>query len=107
MNRIEEAKKLMQEAVPMGAMLEVHYYGRQLVSMKENAEAFRIFKANYDKNPNVFTTNVGMARGYSATGDFKKALTFAKAALAQAPDERNKSNVEAMISKLQESKDVN
>jgi len=40
-------------------------------------------------------------------GEFKKILPFAKAALAQAPDQRNKENIEIMIKKLEEGKDVN
>jgi tetratricopeptide (TPR) repeat protein len=107
MNRMEEAKKVMEEAVPMGDMLEVHFYGRQLLSMKQNHEALKIFKRNYEKFPNVYTTNMGLGRAYSANGDLKKAMTHIKAALAQAPDERNRLNVENMIKKLEEGKDVN
>jgi tetratricopeptide (TPR) repeat protein len=107
MGRTEEAKRVMDEALPMGAMLDVHFYGRQLQSQNESKEAFKVFKLNYDKNPNQFTTNVGMTRGYSALGEYKKALPYAKAALVQAPDERNKDNVEIMIKKLEEGKDVN
>jgi hypothetical protein len=62
---------------------------------------------NYDKFPNVFTTNVGLGRAYSASGDFKKALQYMRAALLSAPDEGNKSNVSAMIKKLEEGKDIN
>ena len=107
MNRMEEAKKVMQEALPMGTMLEVHFYGRELISLKENDEAFKVFKQNFDKYPNEYTTNVGMGRAYSAKGDYKKALQYVKAALPKAPDERNKLSVEGMIGKLQEGKDVN
>ena len=64
-------------------------------------------KMNYDKFPGVYTTNVGLGRAYSATGDFKKALQYMKAALPQAPDELNKNSVTAMIKKLEEGKDVN
>jgi len=107
LNRNEEAKKIMEEALPMGTMLDVHFYGRQLLNQKESKEAFKVFKVNYDKNPNQYTTNIGMTRGYSALGDYKKALSYAKAALAQAPDAGNKSNTEVMIKKLEEGKDVN
>jgi tetratricopeptide (TPR) repeat protein len=107
MNRIAEAKKVMEEALPMGSMLEVHFYGRQLISMKEKDEAMKVYKMNYKKYPNVYTTNVGLGRAYSAIGDYKKAMSYFKAALPQAPDERNKANVEVMIKKLQEGQDVN
>jgi tetratricopeptide (TPR) repeat protein len=107
MNRIDEAKKVMEEALPMGSMLDVHFYGRTLIGMKQTDEALKVYKQNYDKYPNVFTTNLGLGRAYSAAGNFKKALTYVKAALPQAPDERNKISVEGMIKKLEEGKDIN
>lgn len=107
MNRAEEAKKVMEEAIPFGTVNEVHQYGRTLLRQNQVQEAFKIFKMNYDKFPNVFTTQVGLGRAYSAMGDYKKALQHMKAALPLAPDEGNKSNVSAMIKKLEEGKDVN
>ena len=107
MGRADEARKVMEEAIPLGNVTDVHYYARTLVNIKENKEAFRVFKLNYDKNPNVFTTNVGMGRGYSAIGDYKKALTYMKAALSQAPDDLNKTSVEGMIKRLEARQDVN
>ena len=107
LNRMDEAKKLMEEALPLGTMIEVHQYGRTLVNAKEKAEALKVFKVNYEKYPNVFTTNVGMGRGYSANGEYGKALDYLKAALPQAPNELNKTSVAAMIKKLEEGKDAN
>ena len=107
MNRVAEAKKVMEEALPLGTMLDVHFYGRQLLGMKETDEAVKVYKMNYEKYPNQFTTNVGMGRAYAAKGDYKKALSYMKTALPQAPDDGNKIHVEAMIKKLQENQDVN
>lgn len=107
MNRTTEADALMKEAIPFGNMNELHQYARTLLAAKRSKEAFDVFKANYDKNPNQFTTNVGLARAYSANGEYKKALELMKAALPQAPNELNKNSVAAMIKKLEEGKDVN
>jgi tetratricopeptide (TPR) repeat protein len=107
LNRDAEAKTIMDEALPMGTMLDVHYYGRTLLAAKKAKEAMEVYKANYQKYPNVFTTNVGMGRAHSATGEYKKAITYMKAALPQAPNNLNKNSVEAMIKKLEEGKDVN
>jgi hypothetical protein len=107
MNRLEEAKKIMEEATPMGSVAEVHQYGKTLLAMKQIPDAMKVFKANFDKFPNVFTTNVGMARAWSGSGDYKKALGYLKAALPQAPDGLNKTSVENMIKKLEEGKDIN
>ena len=62
MNRVAEAKKVMEEALPLGTMLDVHFYGRQLLGMKETDEAIKVYKMNYEKYPNQFTTNVGMGQ---------------------------------------------
>lgn len=107
MNRVDEAKKVMEEATPLGSVAEVHQYGKTLIAMKQLPEAMKVFKANYAKFPNVFTTNVGMGRAYSANSDYKKALGYLKAALPQSPDGLNKTNVENMIKKLEEGKDIN
>jgi len=107
MKRIDEAKKVMVEALPLGTMTDVHFYGRQLLSLNEVDEAFKVFKGNFDKYPNQYTTNVGMGRAYSAKGDYKKALTYMEAAYTQAPDEGSKNNAQGMISRLREGKNIN
>ncbi|MGZ5218832.1 MAG: DUF2911 domain-containing protein [Chitinophagaceae bacterium] len=107
MDRVDEAKKVMEEAIPMGTMIEVHFYGRTLLNMKLKQDALKIFKINYDKFPNVFTTNVGLGRAYAAVGEYKKALQYMRAALPQSPDVTNKGRVENMIKNLEEGKDVN
>jgi hypothetical protein len=107
LNRNAEADSLMMQALPLGKVNDVHGYARQLLTEKRTKDAFNIFKINYDKHPNEFTTNVGMARGYSGMGDYKKALAYAQKALPQAPDPGNKSSVENMIKKLQNGQDIN
>jgi len=107
MNHTAEADALMKDALPMGTVLQIHTYARQLLQQKKNKEALDVFKINYDKYPNEFTAQVGMARGYSAVGDYKKALAYAQKALPQAPDKGNKDNVEKMIKALQDGKDIN
>lgn len=107
MNRMEEANKVMEEALPLGSMLDVHFYARTLQSQNQPKEAFKVFKINYDKYPKEFTTNLGMGRAYSALGEYKKALPYMKVALPLSPDEANKARVEIMIKKLEEGKDAN
>jgi hypothetical protein len=105
--RDEAADKFMAEALPLGKIFELHQYGRQLITDKKPKQALEVFQFNYKKNPDVFTTNVGLGRGYSATGNYKKALGYMEAALKQAPDEINRISVEGAIEKLRDGKDVN
>jgi tetratricopeptide (TPR) repeat protein len=107
MSRTDEAKKVMDEAVPLGSMLDVHYYGRGLLNQNQAKDALSVFKSNYDKYPEEFTTNVGMARAYSALAEYNKALTYMKKALPKAPDEMNKTRVNEMIAKLEKGTDIN
>lgn len=107
LGRNTEAAEVMKKALPFASMQEVHQYGRQLLNLKNYKEAFEVFKMNYDKNPGQFTTLMGMARGYSALGDFKNALKYANMALPLAPDANNKNNVMTIIDKLKQGKDVN
>ncbi len=107
LGRTDEAAQLMKKALPLGDMQDIHQYGRQLLGLKKNKEALDVFKANFQKYPNQFTTLMGMVRGSSANADYKTALKYAQQALPLAPDTNNKNNVEGMIKKLQEGKDVN
>jgi hypothetical protein len=50
---------------------------------------------------------VGLARGYSAAGDYKTALKHAEIALTQAPDPLNKKSLEDAVSRLKLGKDMN
>lgn len=104
LNKPDEAKVLMTEAMPLGTLNELHQYGRSLLAQKRNQEAYAVFKANYDKNPNQFTTNLGMSRALVALGKPKDALPYLQAALPQAPNALNKTNVEAMIKAINEGK---
>lgn len=107
LNRQSEADALMKEAMPLATMQELHNYGRQLLRDKKAVLALEAFKLNAQKNPNVFTTNMGLMRGYSANGDFKNALKYAKLAQPLAADKANKDALEGFIKMLQEGKDIN
>jgi tetratricopeptide (TPR) repeat protein len=104
MGRKQEADQAMASALEMGSAVELHQYGRQLLSQQKNAEAFAIFEKNWKKHKGAWPTNAGMMRGYSAMGNYKKALEHAKLALAQAPDEQNKKFIKGAIKSLSEGK---
>lgn len=107
LNRQAEADGLMKEAMPLATMQELHNYGRQLLKDKKAALALEAFKLNAEKNPAVFTTTMGLMRGYSANGDYKSALKYAKLAQPMAPDKASKDALEGFVKMLQEGKDIN
>lgn len=102
MGREGDAQTIMQTAVhlPTATSLELHQYGRQLLAAKKNQEALEVFKLNAERNGDAWPVNVGLARGYMAVGDYKKAAEYAQKAVAQAPDPVNKKNLEAMAQTL-------
>ena len=107
LNRGADADAIMKAALPLANMQEIHTYGRSLLQQKKNKEALEVFKMNHQKNPTAFTTIVGLTRGYSANGDYKNALKYAKMALPLAPNGPNKIFIEDAIKKLEEGKDIN
>ena len=107
LGRDAEADEVMKKALPFGDITDLYFYARNLARHKKGKEAFEIFKLDYDKNPDQFLTNAGMARAYSAIGDYKKALTYAQKAKAQATDQPNKDTTDRMVKTLEEGKDIN
>ncbi|MEO5647496.1 MAG: DUF2911 domain-containing protein [Chitinophagaceae bacterium] len=107
MGKKAEADVLMKDAMPMANMNELHQYGRKLLTEKRSREALEVFIMNDKKNPNNFTTSMGLVRGYSANGDYKNALKYANSASAIAPNKNSKDLVAGMIVKLEAGKDVN
>jgi len=106
MGRDAEADKIMQTAIhhPSATAVQIHQYGRQLLTAGKKQEALEVFKLNAERNGEAWPTNVGLARGYMAVGDYQKALEYARKAAAQAPDNQNKQNLEAMVRSLEDGK---
>ncbi|MBC7981927.1 DUF2911 domain-containing protein [Candidatus Parcubacteria bacterium] len=107
LGRDDEAATVIRNSMQYASMLDIHFYGRQLLTANKKEQAFDIFKANLAKYPKQFTTMMGMARGYSAMGDYKNALKYAQQAQPMAPDNLNKQAVDTAIGKLREGKDMN
>jgi hypothetical protein len=106
MGRKADADAIMKNALPYADQFEAYVYASGLIAAKRLKEAFEVFKMNYDKFPNTLFTIIGMASGYSALGDYKKALDFAKKALPYARG-GNKLEIERNIKDLQSGKDMN
>ena len=107
LGRNGEADAILKESLPLANMQELHQYGRSLIQQKKPKEAMEVFKMNYSKNPNQFTTLMGMTRGYSANADYKNALKYATMALPLAPNEPNKQFLQSAIEKLKKGQDIN
>lgn len=104
MGNEKEAATIMSTAMESATAQELHNYGRQLLNENKLTEAFDVFQKNYTKNKGAWPTNGGMMRIYSAMGNYKKALEFAKAALAQAQDEPTKKFLQDAVKTLEQGK---
>jgi tetratricopeptide (TPR) repeat protein len=104
LNKKEEAEKMMKTAIDKATVTELHNYGRQLLAEKKVTEAIEIFEMNYKKFNGIWPTSAGLMRGYSAKGDFKKALEFGKKAVVDAPSPEVKKIMEAAVETLSNGK---
>ena len=109
LNRTDEAASTMQSAIShaTASPFDIHAYGRQLLAQGQKQKALEIFELNAKRFPKTWPVNVGLARGHSATGNYKAALKYARLALAEAPDQLNKDSMAAAVEKLQRGEDIN
>jgi tetratricopeptide (TPR) repeat protein len=95
----EEGTKTMDRALAMpdATPIDLHGLARFQQMQGDSALAQRIFFANAKRFPNQWPVNMGLARAYVMQGDKKRGVEYAKKALAQAPDEANRKNIENLI----------
>lgn len=107
--RAEESQKTFDKALnhPSAQPVQIHQAGRTLMAAGNKEQAMRVFQFNAKRFPNQWPVHVGLMRGYAAMGDKKKALEEGKLALAQAPDEGNRKNLQGLVKQLEEGKDIN
>jgi tetratricopeptide (TPR) repeat protein len=102
----DEAKATLAKALDRASPLQLHVYARGLQGEKRTDEAFAIFRTNYKKHPDQWFVHSGMARVYTAQGDYDSAVKEMKLALTAAPD-NNKSAVEGLVKRLENKEDIN
>lgn len=107
LNRIPMADSTMNDALTLANANQYTAYGRILISQKRADKALEVFLASQKKFGDVYLVNGGLVNGYSAKGDYKNALKYAEKALAQAPNDNAKKQIEGLIAKLKEGKDIN
>lgn len=107
MGKTAEADKVMEEAMPMAGVFQLHSYGRELIAQGRKEKAVEVFQYNAKKHPGQWPVDYGLARGYSALGDYKRALTCLEKAEKQCPDQLNLNNIIANKEKLKKNEDIN
>ncbi len=109
LGRADEATVVMDQALPLGSAVQIHQYGRRLLGAKQFPKALEVFKYNAQRYPDVWPVNYGLARGYSAVGDYKAALEALLKAQKQVPagDAVNATAVATNIEKLKRGENIN
>lgn len=109
LGRKTEAQAVMEEAIkdPSAQAFQIHQYGRQLIADGQKEKALEIFQYNHERFKGAWPTEVGLARGYSAVGEYDKAAKHAQIAAEQAPDDLNRNSMKSAIEKLKKKEDIN
>ena len=107
LNRLPQADSTMNEALLIATANQYSAYGRILLTQKRNDKAMEVFTASQKRYGDILGVNMGLMSGYSAKGDFKNAIKYAEKAIAQAPNEAAKKQLEGQLAKLKEGKDIN
>ena len=105
--RASEAAAVMDEAMQYATVFEIHGYGRQLIGQGEKEKAMKVFKMNGKRNKGQWPVDFGLARAYSAMGNYKTALKHLKIAATRAPDQPNKDAIAGYLEKLKNGEDIN
>jgi hypothetical protein len=109
LSKTTEAAAVMATALDLANAqpIEIHQYGRRLIAQGNPKEALAVFQKNAARFKDAWPVHVGLARGYSAVGDYKTALKHAEIALTQAPDPLNKKSLEDAVVRLKQGQDMN
>lgn len=101
-----QSDEIMAKAMDMGNAGQIHNYARQLLGQDRKQEALAVFQKNVDKHPDTWFVELGLARGYSALGEFDKAVVNMKVSLGKAPDGQ-KQYVQGLVDQLSKNVDIN
>jgi hypothetical protein len=74
--------------------------------MKKHEEAFKIFKMNYDKNPNEDYANLGMVMGHYFLNNKKEALAYAQRWRDKTADPNWKGYFNSLITDMNAGKEI-
>jgi hypothetical protein len=89
MGRDGDADSVMSEAIAMAEapVMGIHQYGTSLLAAGRKEQAMTVFEQNRQRHPDEnFVTYVGLARGYAAMGDTRKAIANWEIALKNLPE---------------------
>jgi tetratricopeptide (TPR) repeat protein len=104
--KTEDAMSFVDKAVKLGNTIEVYHLGTSLIKLGQKEKALSILKDNVKNNKGAWPSNYGLAKAYSATGDYKNAIKTINTSLGNTPDGL-KGRLNGDLEKLKNGKDIN
>ncbi|WP_108869285.1 DUF2911 domain-containing protein [Aquimarina aquimarini] len=104
--KTEDAMSFVDKAAKLGNALDVYQLGTSLIKLGQKEKALSILKDNVKNNKGVWPSNYGLARAYSATGDYKNAIKTLNISLTKVPN-NFKNRLTEQLEKLKKGKDIN
>lgn len=106
LNRKDEAATAQKKALELASPWQIHTFARQLQGEKRREEAFAIYRENARRHPEQWFVHAGLARVYSAQGEFGDAAKEMKLAEAGAPDNQ-RIYLDGLVKQLEARRDIN
>jgi len=104
--KFDEAMTFVDKAVKLGNTSQVYRLGVGLINSNQKDKALTIHKNNVKKSKGAWPSNYGLARAYSATGDYENAIKAINTSMSNAP-ERFKARLTGNLEKLKKGEDIN
>ncbi len=104
--KIEEAMSFVDKAAKLGNASQNFQLGTGLIGLDQKDKALEVLKNNVKNSNGAWPSNYGLARAYSAKGDYKNAIKAINISLNSAPD-RFKGRLNGDLEKLKNGKDIN
>ena len=106
LNRKDDAAAAQKKALELASPWQIHTFARQLQGEKRSEEAFAVYRENAKRHPEHWFVHAGLARVYSAQGEFDNAAKEMKLAEAGAPDNQ-KVYIGGLVKQLEARQDIN
>ena len=106
LGREKEADAMVDKIIALGNTNDLFQYGSQLLAAGKFDLALKVHQANVKKSEGAWPSNYGVARAYSAKGDYKKAIKAIQASQKNAP-ERFAARLDGDLIKLKKGENIN
>ncbi|HXA51797.1 MAG TPA: DUF2911 domain-containing protein, partial [Candidatus Acidoferrum sp.] len=106
LHRDTDAKAVRTKSMEVANAQQLYFYGRQLQSQKQKAEAIAVYRMVAKRFSNHWLGHLAQARALAADGNFEGAIKEVRLSLPDAPAQQ-KPNLEGLVKRLENKEDIN